>query len=92
MKKYKKLGEFGFMDQQGRLKEYIDQDSYVQKLERENELLKKCLEIWRQEIKQKACKEGLTVITAFLKDTWLKSTEMRFPGIGAQPEMGYGYH
>lgn len=51
MRKYRELGEFGLMDQRGRRKEYIDQNRYVQKLERENEILKKCLEIWMQEMK-----------------------------------------
>lgn len=36
----------------GRREEYIDQDRYVQKLKRENEMLKKCLEIWIQEVKR----------------------------------------
>ncbi|ALP35701.1 transposase [Paenibacillus sp. IHB B 3084] len=52
MQKYKKLGEFGLMDQRGRRKEYMDQDRYVQKLKRENEMLKKCLEIWMQEMRR----------------------------------------
>lgn len=49
-KKYKQLGEFGLMDQRGRREEYIDQDRYVQKLKRENSMLKKCLKIWIQEV------------------------------------------
>ena len=52
MKKFRELGEFGLLDQRGRRKEYIDQDRYVQKLKRENEMLKKCLEIWMQEVKR----------------------------------------
>ncbi|AIQ33356.1 MULTISPECIES: helix-turn-helix domain-containing protein [Paenibacillus] len=52
MKKYRELGEFGLLDQRGRRIEYIDQDRYVQKLKRENEMLKKCLEIWMQEVKR----------------------------------------
>ncbi|WP_127593964.1 helix-turn-helix domain-containing protein [Paenibacillus lautus] len=52
MRKYKELGEFGLVDQRGRRKEYIDQNRYVQALERENEILKKCLEIWMQEMKR----------------------------------------
>jgi transposase len=51
-KRYRELGEFGLLDQRGRRKEYIDQDRYVQKLKRENEMLKKCLEIWMQEVKR----------------------------------------
>ncbi len=50
MKSYRELGEFGLLDQRGRRKEYIDQDRYVQTLKRENEMLKKCLEIWMQEV------------------------------------------
>ncbi|MEK4259446.1 MULTISPECIES: helix-turn-helix domain-containing protein [unclassified Paenibacillus] len=52
MKKYRELGEFGLLDQRGRREEYIDQDRYVQKLKRENEMLKKCLEIWMQEVRR----------------------------------------
>lgn len=52
MRKYRELGEFGLMDQQGRREEYIDQDRKVQRLKRENEMLKKCLEIWMQEMKR----------------------------------------
>jgi hypothetical protein len=43
MRKYKELGEFGLMDQRGRRQEYIDQERYVQKLKRENNMLKKVL-------------------------------------------------
>jgi len=50
MRKYRQLGEFGLLDQRWRRKEYIDQSRYVQKLERENEMLKKCLEIWKPEV------------------------------------------
>ncbi|ERM16295.1 hypothetical protein P615_24205, partial [Brevibacillus laterosporus PE36] len=34
----------------GRREAYIDQDRYVQKLKHENEILKKCLEIWMREV------------------------------------------
>lgn len=50
MRKYKKLGEFGLLDQRGRREEYIDSNRYLRKLERENKMLKKCLEIWMQEV------------------------------------------
>lgn len=52
MRKYKELGQFGLMDQRGRREEYVDKDRQVQKLKRENDMLKKCLEIWMQEMKQ----------------------------------------
>ncbi|AHD04405.1 hypothetical protein ABNB59_18150 [Paenibacillus larvae] len=45
MRKYREKGEFGLLDQRGRRQEYIDQDRYVNQLKRENEMLKKCLEI-----------------------------------------------
>ncbi|WFB55955.1 helix-turn-helix domain-containing protein [Paenibacillus sp. BR1-192] len=54
MRKYRELGEFGLLDQRGRREEYLDQDRYVQKLKRENEMLKKCLEIWMKEVRKKA--------------------------------------
>ncbi|MDO3682231.1 helix-turn-helix domain-containing protein [Paenibacillus ehimensis] len=50
MKKYKQLGEFGLTDKRGNREEYVDQDRYVQKLKRENAMLKKCLKIWMQEV------------------------------------------
>ncbi|MDH6425469.1 MULTISPECIES: transposase [unclassified Paenibacillus] len=52
MKRYRELGEFRLLDQRGHREEYIDQDRYVQKLKRDNEMLKKCLEIWMQEVKR----------------------------------------
>ncbi|CAI8884851.1 transposase [Brevibacillus sp. IT-7CA2] len=50
MRKYKKLGEFGLLDQRGRREEYIDTNRYIEKLKRENKMLKKCLEIWMREV------------------------------------------
>jgi len=52
MKKYRELGEFGLVDQRGRREQYVDQDRQVKWLKQENEMLKKCLEIWMQEMKQ----------------------------------------
>ncbi|WP_315372148.1 transposase [Paenibacillus xylanexedens] len=49
MRKHREQGEFGLMDQRGRRNEYLDQERYVQKLKRENALLKKCLVIWKEE-------------------------------------------
>lgn len=49
MRKYRKLGEFGLLDRRGRQEEYIDENRHIQSLKRENEMLKKCLEIWMQE-------------------------------------------
>jgi transposase len=53
MRKYRERGEFGLVDQRGRREEYVDQDRQVERLKRENEMLKKCLEIWMQEMKRK---------------------------------------
>lgn len=53
MKKYKESGELGLIDHRGRREEYVDQDRHAQRLKRENEMLKKCLEIWMQEMKRK---------------------------------------
>ncbi|EGG38430.1 hypothetical protein HMPREF9412_2618 [Paenibacillus sp. HGF5] len=58
MRKYREQGEFGLLDQRGRRKEYMDQDRYVQKLKRENEMLKKCLEIWIQEERKNALRSS----------------------------------
>ncbi|MHA2853820.1 transposase [Paenibacillus lautus] len=58
MRKYREQGEFGLLDQRGRRKEYIDQDRYVQKLKRENEMLKKCWEIWIQEERKNALRSS----------------------------------
>lgn len=55
VRKYRELGEFGLLDQRGRRKEYMDQERYVKQLKRENDVLKKCLKIWKQEV----CKESI---------------------------------
>jgi transposase-like protein len=52
MRKYKQLGEYGLLDQRGRREEYIDENRENQKLKRENEMLKKCLEIWMKEVQK----------------------------------------
>jgi len=54
MRKYREKGEFGLLDQRGRRQQYIDQDRYLNQLKRENEMLKKCLEIWVQEVRLKS--------------------------------------
>lgn len=46
---YRQINEH--LDQRGRRLEYINQDRYVQKLKRENEISKKCLEIWMLEVR-----------------------------------------
>lgn len=46
---YKKFGEAAFIDKRGRRKEYKDHDRYVRKLEMENAILKKYLEILNKE-------------------------------------------
>ncbi|WP_308195588.1 transposase [Paenibacillus mellifer] len=53
MRQYREKGQFGLLDQRGRRKNYIDQDRYVKQLERENRMLKKCLEIWMREVQRK---------------------------------------
>ncbi|QOS98320.1 helix-turn-helix domain-containing protein [Brevibacterium sp. JNUCC-42] len=35
MRKYRKQGEFGLLDERGRREVYLDQDRYVHKIERE---------------------------------------------------------
>ncbi|WP_091064137.1 helix-turn-helix domain-containing protein [Paenibacillus sp. NFR01] len=54
MRKYREQGEFGLLDQRGRRENYIDQDKYILHLKRENDMLKKCLEIWMQEARKNA--------------------------------------
>lgn len=49
MQKYRKQGEFGLLDQQRRREEYVDSDRQIKQLQRENEWLKKCLKICREE-------------------------------------------
>jgi transposase len=58
MKKYLEKGEFGLLDQRGRSEEYIDQDRYVQQLKRENEVLKKCLKIWKRKVQFKSMRSS----------------------------------
>jgi transposase len=54
MRKYRMLGEFGLLDRRGRQEEYIDENRHFQSLKRENDMLKKCLEIWMQEVRAKS--------------------------------------
>ncbi|WP_278043133.1 helix-turn-helix domain-containing protein [Paenibacillus elgii] len=50
MRKYKQQGEFGLLDHRGRWKNYVDQERYVRRLELENAVLKKWLEITKGEV------------------------------------------
>ncbi|MNQ70747.1 hypothetical protein D3C85_853920 [compost metagenome] len=50
MRKYKQEGEFGLVDHRGRRKNYVDQDRYMRRLEMENAVLKKWLEITKGEV------------------------------------------
>lgn len=52
MRKYKQLGEYRLMDNRGRREEYIEEERYTEKLKRENDVLKKCLEIWIKEVRK----------------------------------------
>lgn len=54
MRKYKQQGEFGLVDRRGRRSNYVDQDRYVRRLEMENAVLKKWLEITKGEVYQKS--------------------------------------
>ncbi|WP_405081472.1 transposase [Paenibacillus chitinolyticus] len=51
MARYKKQGEYGLLDQRRAAKEsYVDENRQLARLKRENDLLKKCLEIWMREV------------------------------------------
>ncbi|GIM47704.1 hypothetical protein DNHGIG_32530 [Collibacillus ludicampi] len=50
MKKYREEGEYGLLEHRGRRKEYVDQERYVRRLEMENDVLKKWLEILKREV------------------------------------------
>ncbi|GGG20269.1 helix-turn-helix domain-containing protein [Paenibacillus abyssi] len=54
MRKYRKLGEFGLLDRRGRQEKYVDENRHIQSLKRENDMLKKCLKIWMQEVRAKS--------------------------------------
>lgn len=56
VRKFRKEGEFGFVDQRGRRKKYVDQERYVEKLELENDVLKKWLEILNREGRRRSIK------------------------------------
>jgi transposase len=56
MRKYRQLGEYGLMDNRGRREDYIDEERHTQKLKKENDILKKCLEIWMQEAQREDTK------------------------------------
>ncbi|MNE10634.1 hypothetical protein D3C87_634240 [compost metagenome] len=50
MRRYRQAGEFGFMDHRGRRQKYIDQERYIKRLEMENAVLKKWLDITKGEV------------------------------------------
>ncbi|ASA20728.1 helix-turn-helix domain-containing protein [Paenibacillus donghaensis] len=50
MRKYRQSGIFGFMDHRGRRQHYIDQERYIKRLEMENAVLKKWLDITKGEV------------------------------------------
>lgn len=50
MSQYKQKGEFGLLDHRGRRHQYVDQDRYIKRLELENDVLKKWLEITKGEV------------------------------------------
>ncbi|MEK4247996.1 helix-turn-helix domain-containing protein [Paenibacillus sp. FSL W7-1287] len=54
MRRYNQMGEFGLMDTRGRRKEYVDDNRYVRRLEMENAVLKKWLEITKAEVYQRS--------------------------------------
>jgi transposase-like protein len=49
MRKYRQQGEFGLLDRRGRRHQYVDRERYIRKLELENDVLKKWLEISNRE-------------------------------------------
>jgi transposase len=54
MRKYKEQGEYGLMEHGGKRKQYKDQDRYLKRLEMENAVLKKWLEITKKEVYQRS--------------------------------------
>jgi transposase len=50
MRQYREQGDFGLMDHGGRPEEYVDQDRYIKRLELENDVLNKWLEITKKEV------------------------------------------
>jgi transposase len=48
-RQYREEGQSAFIDMRGRSEEYKDKDRYVRKLEMENKILKKYLEILNKE-------------------------------------------
>ncbi|MMZ66940.1 hypothetical protein D1872_294750 [compost metagenome] len=50
MRKYREQGEFSLLEHRGRRRDYVDQERYVRRLEMENAVLKKWLEILNQEV------------------------------------------
>lgn len=54
MRRYNQMGDFGLTDSRGRRNEYIDENRYVRRLEMENTILKKWLEITKAEVYQRS--------------------------------------
>ncbi|MCP1359203.1 helix-turn-helix domain-containing protein [Aneurinibacillus migulanus] len=50
MRTYREQGEFSLLEHRGRRRDYVDQERYARRLEMENAVLKKWLEILNQEV------------------------------------------
>lgn len=54
MRRYKQMGDFGLMESRRKKQQYVDQERYIKRLEMENAVLKKWLEITKMEVYRKS--------------------------------------
>ncbi|CDN44228.1 hypothetical protein [Paenibacillus sp. P22] len=75
MRRCKQMGEFVLTDSRGKLKEYVDENRYVKRLEMENAVLKKWLAITKAEVYQKSVdslksSESISPLRSFAERTF----------------------
>ena len=71
-RRYKQMGDYGFVDHRGKRKQYIDEDRYVRRLEMENAVLKKWLAITKAEVYQRSIGSSTSYVKALVSKSSVK--------------------
>lgn len=75
MRKYKEQGEYGLMEHRGRREQYKDQERYLKRLEMENAVLKKWLEITKKEVYQRSIDSSTNFVNDLASKNSVKKLE-----------------
>ncbi|WP_419876518.1 helix-turn-helix domain-containing protein [Candidatus Pristimantibacillus sp. PTI5] len=74
MRKYKEQGDYGLMEHRGRRVQYKDQESYLKRLEMENAVLKKWLEITKKEVYQRSIGSSANFVKVLVSKNSVKKS------------------